>query len=81
MMAQKGNAEEAKDDAKPTVAPKKKEEKVPYAKTLLDTYMDDDLDFKNTKIEILKKESNFLRGNLTAEFDSDEFQNIPDLMM
>lgn len=60
MMAQKGNAEEAKDDAKPTVV------KVPYAKTLLDTYMDDDLDFKNTKIEILKKESNFLRGDLTA---------------
>lgn len=68
MMAKKDAAEEAK-----TTPKKKKEDTVPYAKTLLDTYMDGDLDFKNTKIEILKKESNFLRGNLTAEFDSDEF--------
>jgi len=45
------------DEEKP-----KKKEKPKYFKTLKDTYMDDDLDFKNTKIEILKKESNFLRG-------------------
>lgn len=44
----------------------------PYAKTLLDTYMDDDLEYKNTKIEILKAESNYLRGDLTEQFDSDE---------
>jgi hypothetical protein len=53
----------------------------PYAKTLLDTYMDGDLEYKNTKIEQLKLESNYLRGNLTEEFDSNEHQNIPDLMM
>ena len=53
----------------------------PFAKTLLDTYMDDDLEYKNTKIEILKAESNYLRGDLTEQFDSDEHQNIPDLMM
>ncbi len=38
----------------------------PYARTLLDTYMDGDLNYKNTKIEILKAESNYLRGDLTA---------------
>lgn len=43
--------------------------------------MDDDLAFKNTKIEILKSEANYLRGDLTAQFDDEEHQNIPDLMM
>lgn len=28
----------------------------------------------------MKKESNFLRGDLRKEMDNDEFQNIPDLM-
>ena len=58
----------------------KPKEKEKYFKTLKDTYMDDDLDFKNTKIEILKKESNFLRGELAEQFDDEEHQNIPDLM-
>jgi sulfite reductase (ferredoxin) len=53
----------------------------PYAKTLLDTNMDTDLEYKNTAIEGLKLESNYLRGNLIEEFDSDVNQNIPDLMM
>jgi hypothetical protein len=52
----------------------------PYARTLLDTYMDGDLNYKNTKIEILKAESNYLRGDLSAQFDDDTFQNLPDLM-
>jgi hypothetical protein len=53
----------------------------PFARTLLDTYMDGDLAYKNTKIEQLKMEANYLRGNLIEEFDSDVNQNIPDLMM
>ena len=36
--------------------------------------------YKNTKIEILKAESNYLRGDLSAQFDDDTFQNLPDLM-
>ena len=48
------------------------DKKIPYARTLLDTYMDDDLAFKNTKIEILKSEANYLRGDLTAQFDDEE---------
>ena len=62
-----GKEEEAKDNR-------------PYARTLLDTYMDGDLNYKNTKIEILKAESNYLRGDLSAQFDDDTFQNLPDLM-
>lgn len=58
-----------------------KKEKPKYAKTLLDTYMDGDLEYKNTKIEQLKIDSNYLRGDLIKEFDTDEYQNIPDLMM
>ena len=52
----------AKNDAE--VSAKVKDDR-PYVKTLLDTYMDDDLEYKNTKIEILKAESNYLRGDLT----------------
>ena len=28
----------------------------------------------------MKKESNFLRGDLKKEMDNDEYQNIPDIM-
>lgn len=66
--AKEGGAKKEKDDR-------------PYARTLLDTYMDGDLEYKNTQIEILKAESNYLRGDLIEQFDSDEHQNIPDLMM
>jgi sulfite reductase (ferredoxin) len=68
MMASKKDTEEQKDER-------------PYARTLLDTNMDTDLEYKNTKIEDLKAESNYLRGNLIEEFDSEVNQNIPDLMM
>jgi hypothetical protein len=49
-----------------TVDKPKVEEKIPYARTLKDTYMDDDLSFKNTKIEDLKLNANYLRGDLSA---------------
>jgi hypothetical protein len=35
--------------------------------------MDGDLQYKNTKIEQMKKESNFLRGDLKKEMDNDEY--------